>query len=69
MRTTKHRGSKVMLEIISAEATILSAIHKIKANKGSGTPGTDGQSLRDSHGRSRISMGSRRYLRAIKAFL
>ncbi|MGO4695404.1 group II intron reverse transcriptase/maturase [Paenibacillus sp. 2TAB26] len=38
---------KGLLEIISAEATILTAIHKIKANKGSDTPGSDGEKLRE----------------------
>lgn len=31
-----------LIETMTAEATILSAIHKLKANQGSNTPGTDG---------------------------
>lgn len=38
---------KGLLEIMSAEATILKAIHKIKANKGSSTPGSDGETMRE----------------------
>ncbi|MCT1402883.1 group II intron reverse transcriptase/maturase [Paenibacillus sp. p3-SID867] len=39
---------KGLLEIISSEPNILSAIHKIKANKGSQTAGSDGKKMRDS---------------------
>ncbi|HJV17812.1 MAG TPA: group II intron reverse transcriptase/maturase [Bacillales bacterium] len=38
---------KGLLEIISSEAVILTAIHKIKANKGSQTPGVDDETMRD----------------------
>ncbi len=34
-----------LLEIISSEANIIMAIHEIKANKGSMTPGTDGRNI------------------------
>ncbi|MDQ0221022.1 hypothetical protein [Peribacillus cavernae] len=37
---------KGLLEIISSEVVILTAIHKIKANKGSQTPGTDQEIMR-----------------------
>ncbi|OME69179.1 group II intron reverse transcriptase/maturase [Paenibacillus sp. FSL A5-0031] len=49
-RDTVSRGDlprfKGLLEIMSAEPTILSAIHKLKRNKGSETPGSDSQRLR-----------------------
>ncbi len=38
---------KDLLKIISSETVILTAIHKIKANQGSQTPGTDGETMRD----------------------
>lgn len=38
---------KGLLEIISSESVILSAIHKIKANKGSKTPGSDEETIKD----------------------
>ncbi|MGN8845625.1 hypothetical protein ACTNDN_22760 [Niallia sp. HCP3S3_B10] len=38
---------KGLLEIIGSEVVILSAIHKIKANKGSNTPGSDGKTMKD----------------------
>jgi group II intron reverse transcriptase/maturase len=38
---------KDLLEIISSETVILSAIHKLKANKGSQTPGSDGETMRE----------------------
>jgi RNA-directed DNA polymerase len=37
---------KGLLEIISSESVILTAIHKIKANKGSETAGSDGETMR-----------------------
>lgn len=37
---------KGLLEVISSEVVILTAIHKIKANKGSQTPGTDQETMR-----------------------
>lgn len=37
---------KGLLEIMMAETTILSAIHKIKANKGANTPGSDQENLK-----------------------
>lgn len=38
---------KGLLEIISSEAVILTAIHKLKSNQGSNTPGSDGRKIRD----------------------
>lgn len=38
---------KGLLEVAEAEATIVAAIHKIKANQGSETAGTDGQTIRN----------------------
>lgn len=35
-----------LIEIMSAKATIITAIHNIKANKGTNTPGVDGISIR-----------------------
>jgi RNA-directed DNA polymerase len=40
----KHKG---LLEIISSETVILTAIHKLKGNRGSNTPGSDGQRIRE----------------------
>lgn len=37
---------KGLLEIIQSDTVIVSAIHKLKANKGSKTPGSDGENLR-----------------------
>lgn len=37
---------KGLLEIMASEAVILTAIHKLKANKGSETPGSDGETMR-----------------------
>ena len=37
---------KGLLEIMSAEATIVTAIHNIKSNHGSETPGVDGKRMR-----------------------
>ena len=37
---------KGLLEIISSEVVILTAVHNIKANKGSETPGSDGETMR-----------------------
>ena len=34
-----------LLEVIGSEATILTAIHNIQGNKGSNTPGSDGQTI------------------------
>lgn len=44
---TEGRRPKIkgLLEIISADVTILTAIHKIKANAGSETPGSDAQTM------------------------
>ncbi len=36
---------KGLLEIMSAEATIITAIHNIKSNKGSETPGVDSKTM------------------------
>ncbi len=38
---------KGLLEIMSAEATIITAIHNIKSNYGSETPGVDSKTMRD----------------------
>ena len=38
---------KGLLEIMSAEATIITAIHNIKSNHGSKTPGVDSKTIRD----------------------
>ena len=38
---------KDLLEIISSETVILTAIHKLKVNKGSQTPGSDGKTMRE----------------------
>jgi len=38
---------KDLLEVISSETTILTAIHNIKSNQGSQTPGSDGQIMQD----------------------
>lgn len=43
----KRPAFKGLMEIISSEAVIVTAIHKIKANKGSMTPGSDGKNIRD----------------------
>ncbi|TEB04274.1 Group II intron-encoded protein LtrA [Pelotomaculum schinkii] len=37
---------KGLLEIISSEVVILTAVHNIKANRGSETPGSDGETMR-----------------------
>ena len=37
---------KGLLEIMSAETTIMTAIHNIKSNHGSETPGVDGKRMR-----------------------
>ena len=37
---------KGLLEIIESDVVIITAIHKLKANKGSKTPGSDGENLR-----------------------
>lgn len=42
----KQPSFKGLLEIASSEVVILTAIHKIKANKGSNTPGTDAETMR-----------------------
>lgn len=40
---------KGLIEIMSAQATIVTAIHNIKSNKGSNTPGVDGQTIRKAY--------------------
>ena len=40
---------KGLLEIMSAEATIVTAIHNIKSNHGSETPGVDGKRMRNDY--------------------
>jgi group II intron reverse transcriptase/maturase len=48
-KTAYERGErpafKGLIEIMSAEATIITAIHNIKSNKGSETPGVDGKKM------------------------
>lgn len=41
-----HPAFKGLLEIMSAEATIITAIHNIKSNRGSETPGVDSKNMR-----------------------
>ena len=38
---------KGLIEVMSAKATIVTAIHNIKANKGANTPGVDGVKIRN----------------------
>src|SRR5208282_806978 len=40
-------GFKGLMEIISSETVIQTAFHNVKANKGSRTPGCDGNTMRD----------------------
>ena len=40
-------GFKGLLEIISSETTILTAIHNIKSNRGSKTAGTDNETMQE----------------------
>ena len=40
---------KGLLEIMSAKATIITAIHNIKSNRGSETPGVDSKTMRDNY--------------------
>ena len=42
----KRPTFKGLIEIMSAEATIVTAIHNIKSNKGSYTPGTDKRNMK-----------------------
>ena len=42
----KRPAFKGLLEIMSAEATIITAIHNIKSNRGSETPGVDSKTIR-----------------------
>ncbi|UOF91222.1 hypothetical protein LSG31_08875 [Fodinisporobacter ferrooxydans] len=46
-----NRGGKPrfkgLLEYMKSEITILTAIHNIKSNKGSETPGSDGETMRE----------------------
>jgi len=44
--TGKRPAWKGLLEIMSAETTIVTAIHNIKSNRGSETPGVDGKRMR-----------------------
>lgn len=44
----KEISFKGLMEIITSDAVIISAIHKLKANKGSQTPGSNGENIRDS---------------------
>lgn len=42
----KYPAFKGLLEIMSAETTIVTAIHNIKSNHGSDTPGVDNKTMR-----------------------
>ena len=42
----KYPSFKGLLEIMSAETTIITAIHNIKSNHGSDTPGVDNKTMR-----------------------
>lgn len=42
-KAVKHNG---LLEIITSEVTIQTAVHTIKANRGADTPGTDNETMR-----------------------
>ncbi|MEF3309374.1 group II intron reverse transcriptase/maturase [Paenibacillus sp. GYB004] len=56
---------KGLLEIISSDATILTAIHKVKANQGGNTPGTDGQTMK----RDILQMDVEKVLPRVKSLL
>lgn len=43
----EHPSFKGLIEIMSAKATIVTAIHNIKANKGAKTPGVDGVTIQN----------------------
>jgi len=43
----KHPKFQGLMEIIGSEATILTAVHNIRGNQGSDTPGSDGQTIGD----------------------
>ena len=43
--TGERPSYKGLIELMSAEATIVTAIHNIKANKGAKTPGVDGKTI------------------------
>ena len=45
-RQGKYPAFKGLLEIMSAETTIVTAIHNIKSNHGSDTPGVDNKTMR-----------------------
>ena len=47
--TGKRPAFKGLLEIMSAKATIITAIHNIKSNHGSETPGVDKKSMRSNY--------------------
>ena len=44
-----HPAFKGLLEIMSAEVTIITAIHNIKSNHGSETPGVDSKTMRNDY--------------------
>ncbi|RED76156.1 group II intron reverse transcriptase/maturase [Cohnella phaseoli] len=56
---------KGLLEIITADATILTAIHNLKANQGGNTPGTDGQTMK----RDILQMDAEQVLPRVKSLL
>ena len=47
---------KGLIEIMSAQATIITAIHNIKSNKGSKTPGVDGKTIENDYLRKPFNM-------------
>lgn len=59
---------KGLLEIMSAETTIVTAIHNIKSNHGSETPGVDGKQMRRDYLEKTISMGDKGYPKSIFPF-
>lgn len=47
LERNKRPSFKGLLEIVKSDAVIMTAIHKLKANKGSKTPGSDGIVMED----------------------
>ncbi|MDF0725113.1 hypothetical protein PY093_00145 [Cytobacillus sp. S13-E01] len=43
----KRPRFKGLIEIMKSDAVVITAIHKLKANKGSKTPGTDGMVIEE----------------------
>ena len=59
---------KGLLEIMSAEATIITAIHNIKSNHGSETPGVDLKNHAKGLSGKILSVGDKGYPRRNQAF-